>query len=307
MKKELAVTICIPTYKRLDLLTKAIESCLAQTHLPYEILIGDNSPGTDTQQLVEALAQKATVPLRYFHHVPGLSQPQNVDYLFGQVQSDILLLLHDDDTLENSCLANMVACFRAHLDIDVLFGKQYLMSHQGVINHELSTQINQTFYRTDSYVGDKLSGLESAILQQFPNDCYAIRTDLAKKMRYSSNSNHACDFEFALRLGLANAKTYFLNEYTASYRLSDDALSNDSDNNGALIIFQSVEPLDMPAESRQYQQKVLKEKAPVAIAQAARLKQGREAARILLGKWYRGRLLTVGGIKSILHVMRAFS
>jgi glycosyltransferase involved in cell wall biosynthesis len=304
--KEPGITVCIPTYKRIDLLTEAINSCLAQTHLPQEIIIGDNSPNTDTQRAVEAIAQAAAVPIRYYHHVPGLTQPQNVDILFSHVQSEFLLLLHDDDTIERDCLAAMLACFKEHPDVDVIYGKQYVISHEGVIDHAVSAQTNETFYRTPAYAGSKLSGLEAAMVQQFPNDSYAVKTELAKRIGYKGKTNHACDFEFALALGLAHAKVFFLDSYTASYRLSADALSKQNDNNGSFIIYQLVEPLQVPASSRQYQQKVLREKAPVALAQAARLKHRREAIRILFGEWHRSKLLTSAGIKGVYHVLKSF-
>jgi len=304
--KELGIAVCIPTYKRIDLLTEAINSCLAQTHLPQEIIIGDNSPDTDTQRAVEAIAQAAAVPIRYYHHVPGLGQAPNVDFLFSQVQSEFLLLLHDDDTIERDCIAAMLACFKENPDIDVIFGKQYVISNEGVVDHAVSVQTNETFYRTPAYAGSKLSGLEAAILQQFPNDSYAVKTELAKRIGYKGKTNHACDFEFALALGLVNAKTFFLDRYTASYRLSADALSNQNDNNGSFIIYQLVEPLKVPASSQQYQQKVLREKAPVAVAQAARLKHRSEAIRILFSEWHRSKLLSIVGVKGFYHVLKSF-
>jgi GT2 family glycosyltransferase len=222
------------------------------------------------------------------------------------VQSEYLLLLHDDDIIEPDCLEAMLACFKEHPDVDVVFGKQYLISNEGVIDHALSVQTNETFYRTPAYAGSKLSGLEAAIVQQFPNDCYVVKTKLAKRIGYKGKTNHACDFEFALALGLANAKVFFLDKYTASYRLSADALSKQNDNNGSFIIYQLVEPLKVPANSQQYQEKVLKEKAPVAVAQAARLKHRREAVRILFSEWHRSNLLTSAGAKGFYHVFKSF-
>ena len=306
MTQELSIAVCIPTYKRLDLLLEALTSCLAQTHLPQEILIGDNSPDTQTEAYIKELAHTTAIPIRYRRHVPSLSQTQNVDDLFERVQSDILVLLHDDDTLVPDCLEHMHACFTQHPDIDVAYGKQYIMSNKGEIDYPASAKLNKTFYRTASYAGTVLTSVESAMLQQFPNDAFAIRAAVAKKLGYDGQSNHACDFEFALKVALAGHKIYFINHYTASYRLSADALSNNLDNNGALVIFQLVEALQVPAASAHYQAEVLKDKAPVAIAQAANRKQPREALRIFFSKWHARNIFSISGLKGVYHVLEAF-
>src|ERR1700687_4466922 len=72
-----AISVCIPTCKRPDLLQLAVKSCLDQTVLPSEILIGDDSPDDSTRLIVEALAASSPVPIRYFHNSPALGQAAN--------------------------------------------------------------------------------------------------------------------------------------------------------------------------------------------------------------------------------------
>ena len=299
------IAVCIPTYKRLDLLTEAIESCLTQTLLPDEILIGDNSPDDDTQALVAQLTTRSAVTIRYFHHVPGLNQAQNVDSLFQAAASDLLVLLHDDDTLLPNCLRDLHGCFVENPAIDVAFGKQYMMSHEGQVDYRFSETINREFYRTPQYAGTVLTATEAVILQQFPNDCYMIRTAVAQKETYNGLTMHACDFEFGLKIGTGAYTIYFFDEYTANYRLSADALSRNYDNNGSLVIYRLVEQLNVPTTSFKYKKKILVDKASVALAQAANLKLAGEARKIFFSPWHRSAMLSLRGMKGIYHLVRA--
>lgn len=306
MTDDLRISVCIPTYKRPDLLAEALNSCLAQTYLPYEILIGDNSPDSTTKELVAQWPREQPVIIKHFHHVPGLNQAGNVDFLFQQAQGELLLLLHDDDTLTPDCLQKLRACFVEHPDIDVAVGKQYIMSNEGVVDYKASEVLNPKFYRAPEYAGTKLSPLEAVIVQQFPNDCFMLRTAIAQKLGYKGATTHACDFEFGLKLGIGNYKIFYLDEYVAYYRLSATALTRNRDNNGSLVIYKLVEALDLPKESQKYRTGVLSIQAPIAIAQAANLKLPREASRIFFSRWHLQNLFSKTGAKGIYHMIRSF-
>jgi len=51
------VSIIIPTYKRPDLIKRAIRSILNQTYQDFEIVIIDDSPDDETEKVVKNLGQ----------------------------------------------------------------------------------------------------------------------------------------------------------------------------------------------------------------------------------------------------------
>jgi glycosyltransferase involved in cell wall biosynthesis len=299
------ISICIPTYKRPDLLEEALASCLAQTLLPSEIIIGDNSPDTTTQDKVAQLAAGSKVPITYVHHVPGLTPAQNVANLFSKVTTELLLLLHDDDVLLTTCLHDLANCFAVNSAIDAAFGKQYLMSFKGDIDYAGSERWNQLYYKTSEYARQPLSSVESAILQQFPNNSYLVRSSLAQSIGYDELSTHACDFEFGLRLALRGHHFHFIDTYTTKARLSATSLSRNYDNNGGLVIYRLVKELYLPSTSSKYQTEVLSKYAPVALAQSANLKIRAGAREIFFAKWHwnTGNIYTI--IKGVYHLVRA--
>lgn len=296
------ISICIPTYNRLRLFQDAVSSCLGQTHLPYEIIIGDDSSKDDTENWIRSIESKAVTKIRYYRNRPPLKQAVNVDHLFKLAEGDLLMLLHDDDMLLPETLQKLYDCFIQFPDIDAAFGMQYMMSDNGIIDPDNSKNLNDAYYRNQNYSGLKLSPLESGLFQQFPNDAYLIKSELAWKIGYFGKAGDACDFEFAFRLGLHNAKLYFLNDYTAKYRLSKDANGRKTGNNGVISAFNLVERTFVPDISLKHKIYWLKDTAPFAISNATNLGRYKRAFEIYFSRWHRNQIFTLPGIKSLLRI-----
>ena len=113
------VSICIPTYKRPDLLRIAVDSCLAQTFEDFDIVISDDSPDTRTEEMVQDIS--ARVPIRYFRNVPGLGQAKNVNQLFKSAAGEFLLLLHDDNFLMPTALEDLIEPLEQHPSVVASF------------------------------------------------------------------------------------------------------------------------------------------------------------------------------------------
>ncbi|MEM1303844.1 MAG: glycosyltransferase, partial [Planctomycetota bacterium] len=48
------ISVCIPTYRRPDLLREAVESVVRQEYRPLEIIVGDDSPTPAAENVVAA-------------------------------------------------------------------------------------------------------------------------------------------------------------------------------------------------------------------------------------------------------------
>jgi glycosyltransferase involved in cell wall biosynthesis len=293
------VSICIPTYNRPEYLKEAVHSCLSQTCKPTEILIGDDSDNNISQQLISDLQKNSSISIRYFKHRSALKQAANVNFLFNQVKTDFLMLLHDDDILVDDAIEKLTNVSSKHPCVDAFFGKQYVMDSSGIINLKASEALNKNFYRTIEYEGCKLSSLEAGFLQQFPNDGYILKTSVAKQLLYNDTMSDACDFEFGLRLGKKNSCLYFLNEYTCKYRISEIAVTTKKNYDAGLIAYKIIKALEVPKNSEIFRKKWLRLKAPVAIVQACNANNIKDALSIYFGKWHRRRILTLGGVKRL--------
>ena len=93
------VSILIPTYRQAGLVMRAVESALAQTYAPIEVVVCDDSPDLDTQKLLAPLLGLEP-RLRYVKNASPLGRVENYHQaLYEQAQGDWVLMLDGDDFL----------------------------------------------------------------------------------------------------------------------------------------------------------------------------------------------------------------
>ena len=226
------ISVCIPTYKRPDFLRLALQSCFDQTHQPFEILIGDDSPNDDSEKMLKSWENQNDINVRYFHHKPSKGQAQNINSLFESVEGDLVLLLHDDDELLPTALQTLTSVFETHQEVDAAFGKQQFMNNAGIVDDDKSNKLNNYYLRNSKFEGSKLSPIASSF-RQFPNDCYMLRKEVVDKVRYSVEAGDACDFDFGIQVGKVAKRIYFVDKFTIKCRDSDDAISKRGGNDAA--------------------------------------------------------------------------
>ena len=278
------ISICIPTYQRPQLLHQAIQSCLCQTYQNIEIVICDDSKNDESEVMVQSIGKPGII--KYHRNRPSLGQAGNVNRLFDLAQGDRFVLLHDDDLLMPTAIQEMLACWEVEPNLTACFGKQYMISMQGDILEEQSRKLNEDYYRTKEYAGLQSSALWSALVGQFPNDGYMALTAIAKQVRYRATSNvgDACDFDFGLQLASSYEKFFFLNQFTAMYRLTNISVSRAS--NYSNLSYQLIKSLQVPDELKTFQGKRLQEYASPAINKWLALGNRYEAHQIYISKYY---------------------
>ncbi|WP_420996975.1 glycosyltransferase family 2 protein [Cupriavidus sp. 30B13] len=299
-----SISVCIPTYRRPDLLRHAVGSCLKQTMLPAEILIGDDSPDDETRLVVEELATCSTVPLRYFHNKPGYGQARNVDRLIHEASGELISVLHDDDEFEPTAFRLLAAPFDDP-EVVASYGKQFLMSEDGVRDIAGSEELNRVYSRTDPYAGAQRDTMEAAIVQQFPNDCYLVSSHAAKHVGYARAGElggDACDYMFGLLLAqsVRGKKFYFVNRYTSAYRTTFRSVTNRGTlSDMSYYSFKRTIELEDSVLAIASVVDHLSKKSSGAISQALNLGHRGEAVRWFFSKWHRRRIATISGLKLV--------
>jgi GT2 family glycosyltransferase len=279
------VSICIPTYKRPELLRIAIDSCLAQTFQDFEILIGDDSPDMQTEKMVGELCFAQAI--RYTRNVPRCGQAGNINQLFGQAKGEFLVLLHDDDMLEPTALEDLITPLEGNPDVVASFGKQYVISDEGIILNSESEAMNRKYFRTNEAANRLQPSTWSALVQQFPCNGYMIRTSAARATLFRDDSEvgQACDAEFGYRLS-QSGNFFFVGKYTSRYRKTKDSISS----NGLRIhlskLYFLLRKLSVPRDLEDVRRARLKEVAPVAVNGCLLTSRRTTALRILFGDDY---------------------
>ena len=300
------ISICIPTYKRPLLLKECLDSVLKQQLDDFEILIGDDSPDDQTEKIVQSYFRNhPQMSVHYFHNIPSLGQAENIHMLFEKSAGDVVSLIHDDDMYCDGALRLLSSYFNDPT-IAVAFGKQMIADESGVPDTLRSEKLNRGFYRMTANAGVQEDFLQSALVQQFPNDGFLMRAEVTKLVGYVDAGRlmgDACDFGFGILCALAfpNLKCMFVDSFTAIYREGKESVGRrNAKNDAAYRAFKYVSGLHRDITEKPIMTKWLREKAPVAIAQAIALGHRKEALGIYFSKWHLPRIVTPGGIKRAL-------
>jgi len=92
------VTTVIPTYRRPQLLQRAILSALRQTMSQVEVVVCDNASGDETEEVVNEIARRDR-RVRYYSHPTNIGSYRNFNFGIQAVQTPYFSLLSDDDIL----------------------------------------------------------------------------------------------------------------------------------------------------------------------------------------------------------------
>jgi glycosyltransferase involved in cell wall biosynthesis len=304
---RLTVSVCVPTHQRTQLLVEALESGLAQTRLPDEIVVSDDTGSADTRALVHDVARRAPFPVRYVHCTSGQSQVDNVNNCLREATGDLAVLLHDDDLLVPKSIEMLAAPCEEDRGIVGAYGKQIFVTDNGEFIPGETDVNNRAYRRTPEYAGLQPDALLAAIWQQFPNDGYMVRTADAREVLYRHNYGAATDFDFGLRLA-ERGKFYYVDDFASKYRNSTDSITRGagvpSDDSGYFGMKLLQEQLAAHPGHTAEIVAALKNVAPIGILSAANTGRLDEASAWYFGPYHRARILTPGGLKRGLYLLK---
>ncbi|WP_165903781.1 glycosyltransferase family 2 protein [Hymenobacter gummosus] len=98
---EPLLSICVPTYRRPELLARALRS-VGPLPAEVELLVSDNSPRDDWRNPLVAryaLRRQPAAQVRYYHNAPGGNSTTNWQACLRRARGRYVLMLHDDDYL----------------------------------------------------------------------------------------------------------------------------------------------------------------------------------------------------------------
>ncbi|MBU1710567.1 MAG: glycosyltransferase, partial [Proteobacteria bacterium] len=125
-----AVSIIIPTYNRSAFLQEAIDSVLAQSYSPYEIIVVDDGSADDTPEVVKAYESKVRY-IRRENSGPAAARNTGIK----AARSDYIAFLDDDDRFDKRKLEIQV---KAMVD-----NPGFLVSHTQEIWFRRGKHLNQ--------------------------------------------------------------------------------------------------------------------------------------------------------------------
>jgi len=278
------VSICIPTYKRPDLLKVAVHSCLAQTFQDFEIVISDDSPDTRTEEMVRNISANG---IHYVHNMPGLGQARNVNQLFSLASGEFLVLLHDDNFLMPSALEDLLKPLQENPTVVASFGKDYLAANDGTILDSESELVNRRYSKTDDRADRVQRSAWSVLAGQFPPDGYMVRTAAARETLYRDDPEigEACDGDFGCRLAELG-EFFFVGKYLHAYRITEESISSSGLRVLLSQLYFILQSRAVPHDLEGVRRDRLRDLAPTAVNGCLLTANRSSALKILIGPNY---------------------
>jgi len=95
MAEPFFISICIPAFRRTTYLKRLLDSISIQTYRHFEVVITDDSPDVDVQELAEQ--HPLSPQIRYFKNQGRLGTPENWNEGIRRAKSNWIKIMHDDD------------------------------------------------------------------------------------------------------------------------------------------------------------------------------------------------------------------
>lgn len=204
------ISVIIPTYNRLQHVTAALESVLAQSYSSFEVIIVDDGSADGTREHIERLisSRSTSAPtLRYlFQSNQGSSAARNRG--IAEARGQWIAFLDSDDKWYPGKLEWQVRAVEAYKDsCGACITDARLVNNSGMET--------TSFYQTGKSYGQEIGLVENAVerlaltFDHFWVTSLLIRSDLARKIGGFDPSIQFCeDHDFNFRLSLITSFCY---------------------------------------------------------------------------------------------------
>lgn len=204
------VSIILPTYNRVEKLSRAIDSVLAQSYSNWELIIWDDGSTDGTQRLVNCYADDR---IRYYYDLNhGVSNARN--QAIAVAHGMYLAFLDSDDVWRSEKLTEQVSILDGHPEIEFLFS-DFLNNNLGSQTQNLAFEKNWRAMRllAIQQLEDDLFLIKDHLLESMAcenyiaTDTVILRRDILKRTGgFNENLRNFEDFELWWRIGLADIR-----------------------------------------------------------------------------------------------------
>jgi glycosyltransferase involved in cell wall biosynthesis len=234
--KQPLVSVIVPTFNRLPLIPRCLDSIKAQTYEAIETVVVDDCSSDGTADWLSKHDDYAFATVFARSQNAGASEARN--YGVRQAHGDVIVFIDSDDMLAPSHIRAAVNMFMAYPKVGLFCCDCQMIGREGELLHEGKTWQQVQSYIKAYPVGSGLRALADIFLfsNSFPG--FAVRREVFDQVGYLNQAIFPLDdYDFALRVASSDYKVYYLHEPLAYYRCHD---SNASGANSPTVCIQKL-------------------------------------------------------------------
>ncbi|MBW4668113.1 MAG: glycosyltransferase [Cyanomargarita calcarea GSE-NOS-MK-12-04C] len=212
------ITICIPTFNRINLLPFAIESVLKQTYQDFELIICDDGSSDGT---VKLMSQYTDSRIKYIRHPQNIGKSNNMRSGFDAASGEYFIKFDDDDRLTPDFLAHTAQILDNNSDIDFVGTDHWIIDINNIRDNEKTQENSRRWGRANLPEGVIENLLEVVFVQQsFQIGATLFRQQILQESGFMQPNWQNCeDNDLFVRLAVAGKKGYYLPELLMEYRV----------------------------------------------------------------------------------------
>ena len=289
--RPVTVSVVIPTHDRGRVVVEAIESALAQTHPPLEVIVVDDGSTDDTAERVGRLRDARVRYLRRSH--AGVSAARNAG--IAVATGDLVAFLDSDDLwkadkveAEIAALARYPSAGGVFSDLEKVDGATFVPSFMRR-TRVFSRLLAERAYRDGLLLSAR--ALSLCLLQEVPIKTPALtvrRSALERVGGFNEAWTSSEDWEFLLRFARRESLVY-VDRPLAVIRISADSLHRRDQERGELMMLRLL-----ASERRRVADPEARRAATVGIVERAKH----------LSWYYRDRGRRLAAARTCLHAFR---
>ena len=196
------ISICIPTYKRPDLLKVLLDSIKIQTFKDIEIVINDNSPDKSIEVLLQSYL--LILPIKYKKNEPAVSAGANSVYVMERACGKWIKPMHDDDWFEGPAALGIFA------EAALNSGKDFIFS----ASNQVQLQTGQS--KAAMFSPEKKKMLDDSPFSLFYENIIGQPSVTMHKnypgLYFDSSFNFLLDIDFYMRYLLAHPGYHYIDQ-----------------------------------------------------------------------------------------------
>ncbi len=229
-KNQTLVSICIPTLNGEKYICEAINSAIAQTYRPLEIIVSDDDSKDETINIIKSYINQTDIPIHIFNHQPaGIGA--NWNNCVRNSNGEYIKFLFQDDLLEPECVELLMEMALRDKEIGLVFCKRKVLSDEQNEKHLEWVSKFSDLHKNWTFLLPVQSGkllLKDPKLLSSPRNkvgepiAVLLKNDVFNKIGYfDERLAQSLDYEFYYRVFTAY-KVAFVDKTLATFRIHDE-------------------------------------------------------------------------------------